>query len=230
MPSPSAIVFGALLAVFLIAGGIVRLRSGLTRYHVPVIALALLALTSGVLIAANYQTTQAELEQIDYTVDSQVEGCETADDNWVFEFDELSPDAQDVFLSTLRSDDGYTTTESPDQFRISSDNNVENYVIYESDCYSLAGYGAGIGAGMYLFVLLLFGIPFTLLLGVLAVYSYLTDSFRLPATVVSAVSVGTVVTAVTNSQVAIVATVALLVVGLVWIIRGSFDPLRAGGD
>jgi hypothetical protein len=225
--SPLATVLGVLLAILLIAGGIVRLRSGLTRSHIPVIMVALLALTSGVVVAAEYHTTQTEIEQIDYRVESQAEGCDTADDDRVSEFNELSPDAQEVFLSALQSNEAYTTTKDPDQFYISSDNGVENYIIYESDCYSLVGYGAGLGAGWYLLVLLLFGVPFTFVLAVLAVYSYRIGSFRIPATVVSAVSVGAVLRPVANSVFAIAVTIGLLIVGLVWIIAGGFNPLKA---
>lgn len=226
MVSPSAIVLGALLAMFLVAGAVARFRSDLTRSHIPVIVLALLALTSGALITAEYRAATADAERIDYRVDSQVEGCETAAADRVSEFDELSPDAREVFLSTLRSEDGYTTTENPDQFDISSDADVDNYVRYESECYSVVGYGAGIGSGMYLFVLLFFGIPLTAVLAFLAVYSYRTDSFRTPATVVSVVSVGTAVwlRAVEGTVVPIVATVALLVVAFIWITMG---PVRS---
>ena len=229
MLSPLATVVGALVAIFLVAGGIVRLRSGLTRYHIPVIALALLALTSGAVVAAEYRTTTTEIEQIHYRVDSQAEGCETAETHRVSEFSELSPDAREVFLSALRSVEEYTTTENPDQFYISSDNGVENYVIYESDCHSLVGYGAGLGAGWYLYTLLLFGVPFTLVLAVLAAYSYRVGSFRTPAAVVSAVCVGAVLWVVANSVFAIAVTIGLLVSGLVWIVLGSFNPLRAEG-
>ncbi|ELZ56834.1 MULTISPECIES: hypothetical protein [Halorubrum] len=194
------------------------------------IVLALLALTSGMLIATEYHATQTDAERIDYRIEPQAEGCETADADRVSEFDELSPDAQEVFLSTLRSDGEYTTTESPDQFRISSDNDVENYVVYESDCYSLVGYGAGLGTRIYLYVLLLFGIPFTLALAVLAVYSYRADSFRLPATIVAAVGVGAVSTAATANVVGGVATaIGVFVVGLAWTGLGSFDPLNSEG-
>lgn len=230
MLSPLATVFGVLVAIFLIAGAIARLRSGLTRYHVPVLALALLALTSGVVVAGEYRTTTAEIEQIDYRVDSQAEGCDAAEADRVSEFNELSPDAQDVFLSTLRSDEEYTTTENPDQFYISSDNGVENYIRYESECYSLVGYGAGLGAGWYIYMLLLFGVPFTLALGVLAAYSYRVGSFRTPAAVASAVSVGAVLWVVANSVFAIAVTGVLLVIGLGWVIFGSFNPLGAEGD
>lgn len=77
-----------------------------------------------------------------------------------------------MFLSTLQSNGAYTTTTNPEQFDISSDSDYENYIVYESDCYSLVGYGAGLGSGMPTFVLLLFGVPVTLVLAVLAITSY----------------------------------------------------------
>jgi hypothetical protein len=93
----------------------------------------------------------------------------------------------------------------------------------------LVGYGAGLGAGWYLYTLLLFGVPFTLVLAVLAAYSYRVGSFRTPAAVVSAVCVGAVLWVVANSVFAIAVTIGLLVIGLVWIVLGSFNPLRAEG-
>ncbi|ELZ45297.1 hypothetical protein C464_12455 [Halorubrum coriense DSM 10284] len=134
--------------------------------------MALLALTSGVLVATAFHTAQTDAEQIDYRVDAQVAGCDTAEDHRVSQFDELSPEAQEVFLSTLQSNGAYTTTTNPEQFDISSDSDYENYIVYESDCYSLVGYGAGLGSGMPTFVLLLFGVPVTLVLAVLAITSY----------------------------------------------------------
>lgn len=172
MLSTWTIVLGALLATYLIVGRSVYRRSDLTRHNILTIGLALLALTSGVLTATAYHTAQTDAEQIEYRVDSQVEGCDTAEDRRVSQFNELSPDAQEVFLSTLQSNGEYTTTKKPDQFDISSDSYVENYIVYDSDCYSLVGFGAGMGSGMSLLVVLLFGVPITLVLAVLAITSY----------------------------------------------------------
>ncbi|GAA0722364.1 hypothetical protein J2744_000128 [Halorubrum trapanicum] len=80
---------------------------------------------------------------------------------------------------------------------------------------------------MYLYLLLPFGGLFSLVLAALAAYSYRADSFRVPATVAPAVSVGAVLWVAVNSVFAIAVTICLLVVGFVWIILGSFNPLKA---
>jgi hypothetical protein len=226
MLSLPAIELGILIGIFLIAGALVVLRSDLTRYHIPVIVLALFALTSGMLVPAAAYTIQTDAEQIDYQVESQVEGCGTVDDERVSDFSELSSDAQEVFLSTLQSNGEYTTTASPDQFRISSDSTVENYILYESDCYSLVGYsGGGLGTGLFLLLLLFFGIPLTIVLAVLAVYSYRFDNFRIPATAVSGISVAVGLATFVNSSLAI--SIGFLILGPVWIKLDRFNPLES---
>lgn len=121
------------IAVFLVAGAVVSLRSDLTRYHIPTIMLALFTLTSGVLVPVYAYSINRDANTIDYQVESQAEGCETVDTGRVHEFSDLSPDAQDVFLSALQSDGTYATTVAPSEYRIGYDT-PPDYIIYESDC------------------------------------------------------------------------------------------------
>ena len=72
---------------------------------------------------------------------------------------------------------------------------------------------------------LLFGIPLTAVLAILAAYSYRVDSFRIPATTVSGISITVVLARVVNSLAAI--SIGLLSLVLVWIKLSGFDPLRA---
>ena len=226
MLSIPALGLGILVAIFLIAGALVYLRSDLTRYHIPVIVLALFALTSGVLVPTAAYTMERENEKIDYQVEDQVEGCDTADAERVTEFDKLSPDAQDVFLSALHSSGQYTTTQSPYPYQISSDSTVENYVVYESDCYSLVGYSrAGIGSGLATLALLVVGVPLTAVLAFLAVYSYWFDSFRIPATTVSGISVAVGLLTIVNFGLAV--SIGFLILGPVWIKLDRFNPLKS---
>lgn len=220
-----ALLQGILIAIFLVAGALVSLRSELTRYHIPIIVLALLTLTSGVLVPVGAYSADREANTIDYRVEPQVEGCDTADPERVHEFSELSPDARDVFLSALQSDGTYATTVTPDEYDVSYDP-APNYVRYESDCYSLLGFAphAG-GAGLYIYALLLFGIPLTAVLAILAAYSYRVDSFRIPATTVSGISITVVLARVVNPLAAV--SIGLLSLVLVWIKLSGFDPLRA---
>lgn len=61
MFSTWTIVFAILLATYLAVGRIVYRRSDLTRHNILTIVLALLALTSGVLTATAYHTTDSAL-------------------------------------------------------------------------------------------------------------------------------------------------------------------------
>lgn len=224
MLSISVIELGILAAIFLIAGALVYLRSELSRYDIPVIMLALFALTSGVLVPVFAYSEHREANTIDYRVESQVEGCDTGDPERVHEFDDLSPDAQDVFLSALESDRSYATTVTPDEYDVSYDP-APNYIRYESDCYSLLGsapHSAGTVIGIY--ALLLFAIPLIAVLAILAAYSYRVDSFRIPATAVSGIVIGVGGHAVVDLRLLIPA--CLLIAAAVWILLDDFKPLK----
>jgi hypothetical protein len=126
--------------------------------------LALFAVTSGLMVPVGGELLGTDAEKNDYRVESQIEGCDTADDGRVTEFGELSPEAQDVFLSALESDDRYTTTVRPDDYQFSSDTTQWNYVVYESECYGLvASNRGGLGAGLLFWTLIVIGM--SLLMG-----------------------------------------------------------------
>lgn len=224
MLSIPALGLGILVAIFLVAGAVVYLRSELTRYHIPVIMLALFALTSGVLVPVFAYSEHKEANTINYRVESQVDSCDTAAPERMHEFDDLSPDAQDVFLSALESDRSYATTVTPDEYHVSYDP-APNYIRYESECYSLLGsapHSAGTVIGIY--ALLLFAIPIIAVLAILAAYSYRVDSFRIPATAVSGVIIGVGGHTIVGLRLLIPA--ALLIVAAVWILLDGFEPLR----
>lgn len=219
-----ALLQGILIAISLISGALVYLRSELTRYHIPVIMLALFALTSGVLVPVSAYSEHREANTTDYRVESQVEGCDTADPERVHEFSDLSQDAQNVFLSALQSDGTHATTVNPDEYSVSFDP-TPNYIVYESDCYSLVGdapHSAGAVVGIY--ALLFFAIPLIIGLAILAVYSYRVDSFRIPATAVSGITVAAGTHTIVGLRLLIPAS--LLMAVTVWILLEDYKPLK----
>jgi len=225
MLPPSAIQLGIPIVIFLIAGVLVFLRSDLTRYHIPVIMLALFALTSGLMIPVGADMIQSNAEKHDYRVESQLEECDTTADDRVTEFSELSPDAQDVFLSTLQSDGGYTTTMHPEEYEISTDTTEENYIVYESDCYSLVGFQRGTwGHGVLRMGLYVVGLPATIGIALLAVFSYRNKSFRTPVAVVSGYIVA--VGLYTAVGLRILILTSLLFAAVMWIVLEDFEPLK----
>lgn len=225
MNSLAALELGVLIAVFLTAGAVVLLRSDLTRYHVPVILLALFTLTGAVMIPVGAETIRTDAEEIDYRVEAQSEGCQSGVDGRATEFTELSPTAQEVFLSALRSEDTYTTTARPDEYEISTDTTRENHVEYESDCYSLVGYsGGGVQYGILLNLLFVVGIPVIVGLGVLSAFSYRNRSFRAPSAVVSGLTVLIGLHTVVGLRALL--PMSALVAAAVWVLLDGFEPLR----
>lgn len=225
MVSLSAISLGIPVAIFLIAGVLALLRSDLTRYHIPVIMLALFALTSGLMIPVGAEMIQTDAEKIDYRVESQLEGCSTAADVQVTEFNTLSPEAQEVFLSALQSDEVYTTTVHPDEYDLSTDTTQENYIVYESDCYSLVGYSrGGLGYGILFNLLFVIGIPVTIGLATLAGFSYRNRSFRTPVTAVSGITAAVGLYTIVGLRTLI--PISFLLAAVVWIVLGDFEPLK----
>lgn len=219
-----ALLQGILITISLIAGALVYLRSELTRYHIPVIMLALFALTSGVLVPAAAYSEHREANTIDYRVEPQVEGCDTANPEQVHEFSNLSQDAQDVFLSTLQSNGTHATTVNPDEYAVSFDP-TPNYIVYESDCYSLVGdapHSGGAVVGVY--ALLFFAIPLIIGLAILAAYSYWVDNFRIPTAVVSGITVAAGSHTIVGLRLLIPAS--LLIVAAVWVLLEDYNPLK----
>ena len=225
MVPPSAISLGIPIGIFLIAGVLAFLRSNLTRYHIPVIMLALFALTSAVMIPVGATMIEEDAEKHDYRVESQVEGCDTAADERVTEFSELSPNAQEVFLSALQSDEGYTTTVHPEEYEISTDTTEENYIMYESDCYSLLGFQRGTwGHGFLVIGLFVIGIPLTIGCAALAGFSYRNRSFRTPVAAVSAITAAIGLHTIVGLGTLI--PISFLLATAVWIVLGDFEPLQ----
>ncbi|WP_152420071.1 hypothetical protein [Halorubrum distributum] len=115
------------------------------------------------MIPVGAEMIQSDAEKHDYRVESHVEGCSAAADEQINEFSEMSPDAQEVFLSALQSDEEYTTTIHPEEYELSSDTTQENYIVYESDCYSLVGFQKGTwGHAVIRMGLFVVGIPATI--------------------------------------------------------------------
>lgn len=221
----SAFQFGIPVAIFLIAGVIVFLRSGLTRYHIPVIMLALFALTSGLIIPVGAELIQADAERIDYRVTPQQGSCNETADKQVTRFDTLSTEAQDVFLSTLQSDNEYTTTAHPDEYELSTDVSAENYIIYESDCYLLVGSSrGGLHYGLLIHGLYVVGIPVTIGLAALAGFSYQYRSFRIPVAVVSGIT--TTIGLYTLVGLRTLLPIGFLLTAAVWIVLEDYEPLK----
>jgi hypothetical protein len=222
----SAIQLGIPIAIFLIAGALVFLRSDLTRYHIPAIMLALFALTSGLMIPVGAEMIRSDAEKHDYRVESQVEGCDTPAAERVTEFSELSPAAQEVFLSALRSDEGYTTTVHPEEYEISTDTTQENYIVYESDCYSLVGFQRGTwGHGLLRMGLYVVGIPATIGVALLSVFSYRNESVRTPVAAVSGYVAAVGLYTVVGLRVLIL--ISLLFAAVVWIALEDFEPQKS---
>lgn len=221
----SAFQFGIPVAIFLIAAVMAFLRSDLTRYHIPVIMLALFALTSGLMIPVGAELIRTDAERIDYRVTSQQGSCNATADEQVTRFDSLSTEAQDVFLSTLQSDEEYTTTVHPDEYELSTDVGAQNYIIYESDCYSLVGSSrGGLHYGILLHVLPIVGIPIAIGLATLAGFSYRYRNFRIPVTVVSGIT--TAIGLYTLVGLRTLLPISFLLAATVWIILKDFEPLK----
>lgn len=225
MVSLSVIQLGIPIAIFLIAGVVVFLRADLTRYHIPVIMLALFALTSGLMIPVGAEMIQSDAEKHDYRVESHVEGCSAAADEQINEFSEMSPDAQEVFLSALQSDEEYTTTIHPEEYELSSDTTQENYIVYESDCYSLVGFQKGTwGHAVIRMGLFVVGIPATIGVAFLAAYSYRNKSFRTPVAAVSGYIVAVGLYTVVGLRMLIL--ISLFLAAVVWIVLEDVEPLK----
>jgi len=221
----SVIQLGIPIAIFLVAGVIVFLRSDLTRYHIPVVMLVLFALTSGLMIPVGAEMIQSDAEKYDYRVKPQVEGCNAAADGQITEFSEMSPDAQEVFLSALESDEEYTTTRHPGEYELSTDTTQENYIVYESDCYSLVGFQRGTwGHAFVRMGLFVVGIPATIGVAFLAAYSYRTKSFRTPVAAVSGYIVAVGLYTVIGLRMLILTS--LFLAAVVWIVLEDIEPLK----
>jgi len=184
------------LAVFIIR----RFREQeLTTSHVPAIILLGLGLTAGFGTVVGYELADRELNGVEYTAQAEQPPSErsSADQETPsdtperlttsipgtemggpYEFDELSPDAQSVFLSTLESAGAYTTRTSPAEFQDESPTDVGGpgyaFVRYDSAWYKLtADAGGGPLAGLR-YIPLLFGVFVTFIALLAGWITYLT--------------------------------------------------------
>lgn len=203
-----------------------RLRNRqLTKYHIPAILLLLLGIAAAFGTVAGYELADREVNGIDYNVQASQPVEEKSSDTQEtpsntqetlttsvpgikiggpYEFDELSSDAQDVFLSTLRNDGTYTTRTSPSEFQ---DNTADAggpafaHIRHNSTWYKITvdagggpsiisplililfgGFLAGVilEAGWASVLLPSFKFPVSVLIGLIAVVPYIpTDNFLL---------------------------------------------------
>jgi hypothetical protein len=175
-------------------------RRALTRYHLPAVLLLALAVTGAFGTAVGYEQADREGHRVEYTV----EPCVTSDgdsagvgdatvttvpaDRSETDFENLSPEAQTVFLQTLRNGGTYTAQKRPADLRYEGDTEAVNYVRYESTCYALVGDTASgipfyvpryLGTGLLSVVLFLCGW-----------WSLTTPRFRAPVAVLAGSSTG----------------------------------------
>ncbi|QCC49703.1 hypothetical protein [Halapricum salinum] len=230
----SSLVWGILIpvaAVVFAVGGIVAFayRSSLTRYHVPAIALTLLAVTSGLTIAFGIVSAEDEADQVNYTAspceDSRYRGT-TASER--LKYSSLSPATQDVFRSALEADGEYTTTTRPPEFEYQGDvGTVLNRISYESECYLLhADSGGSLGLGLFVAFLLFVGGPLTLLALSVGLGGLRWGLFTLPMSMVTGVVVGVLAVAVGRWPGEVLAWAAITA-ALTWLVLKVVDSRRS---
>lgn len=215
-------ILGVIIAgivIFAVSGAIVFFRSSVTIYHLPLIMLVLLTITSGLAVTVGASQIQADGDKISYTVESTSQEYEISNTEWTYEYSKLSPEAQEVFRSALESDDEYSTRLSPDEFRLMTDTGRnENYIKYNSEYYVLTGSSRGGLGSMFAFLGIVFiGGSATIGLFSASVISYRRNSFILPATVLSGFSstVGLIVIGVRPVEILTV-TIVLIPI-LTWV-------------
>jgi hypothetical protein len=192
----AGIVFGV--------GGLVTLafRTSLTWYHVPSIVLILLAMTAGISTATGAISLDREVEKTDYSVgecaDPQAtpsgdpDGPEptVVDDPNRLEFSSLSADGKDVFRAALQADGVYTTTTRPAEFIYQGDTGTAlNYIQYEGECYALhADSRGGLGAGLFMSIVVPTGVFLTVVLLALGLGSLLAGWFKIPTSILAGIA------------------------------------------
>lgn len=145
-PSPISVFFAVGSVVFIVGGVTAFYRWSVTMYNIPRLVLILLAVTVGVWGVVGAAGVAWEAEKVDYTT-TQYSDCSEASDQGVcptsenpaIEFNELSSEAQNVFLSTVQGGGEHTTMTLPDDFNAQSTGTApgRNYIRYDSDCYEL---------------------------------------------------------------------------------------------
>jgi len=160
--------------------------SPLTRYQVPALVILLVGISGGVAVAGQAYS-MVETENTYLYTGSQIDESDVPSDATVTAFEELSPTAQEIFLTVHDRGDEYRTTEQASDLQYDDDDvSVDgyNYVRYEGDYYNLY---AAIDSGQELgaWVVLYLGLPVALVLIVLGVISWAFDLVKLPSGVLS---------------------------------------------
>jgi len=173
----------------------------LTRYQIPALVMLLVGISAGVAVTGQAYS-MVETENTYLYTGSQIDESDVPSDATVTAFEELSPTAQDIFLTVHDRGDEYRTTEKASNLQYDDDDvsmDGYNYVRYEDDYYNLyAAVDSGQGLGAW--VVLSLGLPVALVLVVLGVVSWAFDLVKLPSGVLSGlmvVGLGTQITGVT---------------------------------
>lgn len=189
LPSLPALFVGVVIVVSLLGVGLVRkYRPSITGYHAPALLLVLLGVSVGLtaMIAVGAASIPGDADRIDYHVErcGAEFGFQPDSSRQVRQFQELSPEAKDVFLAAKRTEGEYSTSRSPSDLKYVSDHTSSesvNFVQHESECYVLvAETGGSWGAGLAAAILFAVGVGGALLLVVPAVVSLAVGSFKLP--------------------------------------------------
>lgn len=261
-------VFGLLVALVLFGTVIRYLRRNrpFTKYHLPAIVLLLLGVTAAFGTVVGVEVMDRDLNGVEYTVRAEQPPAERSADTpsdttavittdvpgtkmgGPYEFDELSPDAQDVFRSTVERDGTYTTRTHPSEFRDDSPGDVGGpgytFVRYESTWYKLtADAGGGPLAGLGYAIVLPLGIFLTTILFSVGWATIAIPSFKWAAAVLGGLSTVVVSSLVApgwailpglESPVFTVVLVTLVVWILLWLLERqlstSFRERMAGTD
>lgn len=134
--------------LFVVVGGVVFSLGGLIAYYRSsvtmdiTLVLVLLAVTCSLTGVIGVSATHGDAQKYDYTVtETPMQNCDSEElspFNEYSAYSELSPEAQEIFRSTLQTDGDYTTTTHPDDLRLERDTRTVNYIQYESACYALS--------------------------------------------------------------------------------------------
>jgi len=109
------------------------------RYQVPAVVLLVLGLSIGVPAVGQAYTTMQSEEAYRYA-GSQIDASEVPADVSPTPFAELSPTAQEIFLTVHDRGDDYTTTKQASDFQYNDDDvamDGYNYIQYEGEYYQV---------------------------------------------------------------------------------------------
>ena len=186
-PSPVELFLGVGGVVFFVGGVIAYYRSSVTMN--TTLVLVLLAVTCSLTGVVGVSATYTDAQKYDYTVEeTSSQNCNSENVttfNEYSDYSNLSPEAQEIFHSTLQTDGEYTTTTHPDDLRLQSDTTSLNFIQYESTCYALSALSrGGLGTGfMIIFYVIAAAVGglFAIVIS-RSVYSHLSPDLREPTT------------------------------------------------